>query len=248
MSIVVHVTAADGATKDITLPDPVVTQAIPADKIDLPIWKINLPDGTEVKNPQLATLSNQWFYVNAAGDVVFTANCGGVGTPTYARSELREMNSDNSVAAWSTSSGTHTMTMTQRATHLPVVKPELVMGQIHNADSANSGPELLIVVYGPPLKDPSKIKLIAFYYWANTQIVLDPDYKLGTWYDLKIVASNGYVDVYYNGVLKAHQPLAITGCYFKAGVYGQSNTNTGDQPTAYSQVEIKGHSLGVVHS
>lgn len=247
MALILHLLAKDGATTDLTIPGPILLPPVPGDAIDLSTWKINLPDGTEVKNPSLGTLSNQWFqYVNGA--LQFTAHCGDTGTPTYSRSELREMNKDGTAAAWSSSLGTHTMNVRQRATHLPVAKPELVMGQIHNADGTGTGPELLIVAYGPPLKDPAKIVLTAYYYWANVQVVLDPDYKLGTWYDLKIVASGGYVDVYYNGVLKGHRPLAITGCYFKAGCYNQSNLTTGDVATAYSQVEIWPHSLTAVHS
>ena len=244
MSLILHLKAANGARSDLTVPDPVILPP-PSKVLDLSTWKINLPDGTEVKgHAAMQALDNQWFHVGTDGAVVFTVPTNGVGTPTYPRSELREMYPDGLTAqAWSTSSGTHTMTIHQRVTHLPVVKPETVCGQIHNADSANSGPEFLIVAYGPPLKDPAKIVLVAFYYWANVQVVLDANYQLGAWFDLKIVASNGFVDVYYNGVLKGHRALAITGCYFKAGCYGQSTETT---PGAYSQVEIS--SLAVTHA
>jgi hypothetical protein len=246
MSLILHLKAQDGATSDITLPDPVRSPP-PSTVLDLSTWKINLPDGSEVKGTAaMQALSNQWFQV-VNGAVQFTVPCGGVGTPTYPRSELREMLPDGLTAqAWSTSTGVHTMTIRQRVTHLPVAKPETVCGQIHNADSANSGPEFLIVAYGPPLKDPTRIQLRAYYYWENVQVTLDPDYKLGTWYDLKVVASNGFVDVYYNGVLKGHRALAITGCYFKAGCYGQSTTALGDLPTAYSQVEMS--QLAIQHA
>ena len=52
----------------------------------------------------------------------------------YPRSELREMTSSGSAnASWSTTSGTHTMEIRQAITHLPVVKPHVVAGQIHDA-------------------------------------------------------------------------------------------------------------------
>jgi hypothetical protein len=244
MSLILHCLAADGATFDLTIPDPVMSPP-PSKVLDLSTWKINLPNGSEVKGAAaMQALSNQWFQVDEDGAVVFTVPCSGVGTPTYPRSELREMYPDGlTPQAWSTTSGTHTMTIRQAITHLPVVKPETVAGQIHNADGANSGPELLIVAYGPPLKDPSKIVLVAYYYWANVQVALDPDYKLGTWFDLKIVASGGYVDVYYNSVLKGHRALAITGCYGKAGCYGQSTETT---VGAYSQVKIS--QLAITHA
>jgi hypothetical protein len=244
VSLIVHCQAADGALFDVTMPDPVILPP-PSKVLDLSTWKINLPNGAEVKgHAAMQALDNEWFRVTPDGAVQFTVPTNGVGTPTYPRSELREMFADGLTAqAWSTSSGTHTMTIRQRVTHLPVVKPETVCGQIHNADSANSGPEFLIVAYGPPLKDPTRIQLRAFYYWENVQVTLDPDYKLGTWFDLKIVASGGFVDVYYNGVLKGHRALAITGCYGKAGCYGQSTETT---PGAYSQVEIS--SLTISHA
>jgi hypothetical protein len=34
------------------------------------------------------------------------------------------------------------------------------------------------------------------------------------------------------------QEMNEQGCYFKAGCYVQSNTSTGDQPSAYASVDI----------
>jgi hypothetical protein len=76
--------------------------------------------------------------------------------------------------------------------------------------------------------------------------VLDDNYQLGTYFKLKVQASLGYVDVFYNGAHKLHYLLAAAGCYFKAGCYVQSNTSTGDLPTAFGQVEIS--SLSVSHT
>jgi poly(beta-D-mannuronate) lyase len=40
--------------------------------------------------------------------------------------------------------------------------------------------------------------------------------------------------------------MQAAGCYFKAGCYVQSNTSTGDLPTAFGQVEIS--RLEISHS
>ena len=40
-------------------------------------------------------------------------------------------------------------------------------------------------------------------------------------------------------------PYVTTGCYFKAGSYAQSNTDYGDPPEAYAEVQIR--SLVVTH-
>jgi alginate lyase len=198
---------------------------LPSQLLDLSVWKIDLPTTKEVKNPQLETYSDAAFRVVGTA-VQFTAHCGDKAQPgsKYARCELREMNKDGSNASWSTTSGTHTMTITQRITHLPVVKPELVCGQIHNASYL-----ILVRLSG---------KKLTVDYIDAVAGTLDDDYQLGMPFDLTIVASGGYVDVYYNGARKVHQAVNQTGCYFKAGCYLQSSTLTGDLASAYGQVEI----------
>jgi hypothetical protein len=208
-------------------------QLKPAEILDLSVWKVGLPTTEEVKQPQLASYAGADF--KAVAFVQFTAHCGDKAQQgsKYARSELREMNPDGSMAAWSSTAGTHVMDLTQRITHLPVVKPALVCGQIHNT----SDYLILVELNG---------KSLAVRYIDNVVGVLDSNYMLGTTFDLKIVAGNGFVDVYYNGVRKVHQAMAKTGLYFKAGCYVQSNTSTGDAPSAYGQVEIS--RLAITHS
>jgi poly(beta-D-mannuronate) lyase len=207
---------------------------VPSEVLDLSSWKLNLPtDDQEVLPPQLAGFSDPAFQVAEA--VAFTAECGGEAMPgsQYPRSELREMNPDGSNAYWSTTVGQHTMNLTQRITHLPVVKQQLVFAQIHG------DPEYLIL---------AEIDQQALYVRYRNSIagVLDTRYQHGTFFSLSIRASGGYVDVFYNGIHKVHQPLIADGCYFKAGCYLQSNVEKGDLPTAYGQVEIS--QLTVTHS
>ncbi len=206
----------------------------PSQVIDLRFWKINLPAGNrQVAQPQLAGFSGAAFRVVTA--VQFTADCGGEPQPgsKYPRSELREMNPDGSPATWSSTSGLHVMEVTQRVTHLPVVKPQLICAQIH------SDTTYLIMV------ELDQDHLYARY--RNSLIgSLDRHYQQGTFFDLRITAASGHVDIYYNGIHKVRQPMAEDNCYFKAGCYVQSSTKTGDKPSAYGQVEIS--RLAVSHT
>jgi hypothetical protein len=198
----------------------------PSQVLDLRTWKINLPTrNQQVSQPQLGSFTDAAFQVVTAAQ--FTVHCGDQPQPgsDYARSELREMNPDGSNAAWSTTSGDHIMRITERVTHLPVAKPQLVCAQIH------TDTDYLVLV---ELNDKR-------LYVRNRDAVagvLDSGYELGTFFDLQIRAADGFVDVTYNGVPKARFAVRQRSCYFKAGCYLQSSTRTGDQASAYGQVEI----------
>ena len=206
----------------------------PSQVIDLATWKLNLPTGSQqVTHPALSGFYDPFFQVTQA--VQFTVTCGDPPQPgsLYPRSELREMNPDGSNASWSTTSGTHRMDLVQRVTHLPVARPKLVCGQIHSVTAYL----ILVVLDGP---------LLYVKYKDDIAGVLDDNYQLGTYFELSVQASAGYADVFYNGAHLIHQPMAEDQCYFKAGCYLQSNTSTGDLPTAYGQVEIT--SMALSHS
>ena len=220
-----------------TQPSPLPPKAFtpqeppPSSILDLQPWKISLPTG---KAPAQVTRLTTGFTApdlfTVVSAVQFTAPVGGSvqAGAKYPRSELREMNRDGSQASWSTSSGTHTMEITERITHLPAVKPELVAGQIHDADV------YVVLIW------LSKNKLSVMYSGVMGSVgVLDDDYTLGKVFTVKIVASGGFIDVYYNGELKVHQADPNrSGCYFKAGCYTQSNPSKGDASDDYGQVEI----------
>lgn len=232
---------------------------LPSQVLDLTNWKITLPiDGKgsvvtststcsaiEVRQPALATYSiDPWFMVTPDGTGVrFRANIEGCTTSGsgYPRSELREMAQNGTVnASWSTTSGTHTMELTEAVTHLPVVKPQTVFAQIH--DSSDD-----VFIARASRKADGRIELDVNHNGTIWGSLLDTNYVLGTKFTLKVVASNGFIDIYYNGVQKVHQPVSTTGNYFKAGNYTQSNIVKGqDQPGAYGEVII--YSLKVTHS
>jgi poly(beta-D-mannuronate) lyase len=212
----------------------------PSDLVDLGNWYLTLPTGLAgdpdtVQPAQLAGYSNDYFRLNKSRNgVVFTAPVTGATTKNshYPRSELREMNGTEE-AAWSNESGRHTLRATEAVTELPESKPELVTAQIHGGDD-----------------DVMQIRLegnhlMVQYADGAKQVMLDPDYRLGTPYDIEIVAAAHSVQVSYNGNPKAQLPLSGSTWYFKAGAYVQSNPSKGDASGAAGQVII--YALEVDH-
>jgi poly(beta-D-mannuronate) lyase len=220
--------------------------AVPADVIDLTNWYVGLPIGddespTNVKQPQLDSYSiDPWFTTTAdCTGVQFRAAVNGVTTSgsSYPRSELREMtNGGSEEAAWSSTSGTHTMVIREKITHLPQDKPHVVAGQIHDSDDDVSVFRLegnsLYVTNG----DTIHHKLVT------------SNYQLGTEFEAKFVVSGGQVRAYYNGTLQTTISTDFDGAYFKAGAYTQANCDNSapcDEDN-YGQVVIS--SLTVTHS
>jgi hypothetical protein len=238
-------TAAAPTTKKTTAsPTPVPPPITPSTVLGLANWKLALPVNTshagtpdEITQPELATFSLAPYFEltpNKNG-VIFQANAAGATTKnsSYPRSELREMApGGQQEASWSNASGTHTMVVREAITHLPVVKPEVVAAQIHDS----SDDVVMVKLSGSELFVEARSKNIGD---------LDPAYVLGTPYNLKIVASGGHIQVYYNDVLKVDYAKKGSGWYFKAGCYTQSNTDKGDAPDAFAQVII--YSLAVSH-
>jgi Alginate lyase len=223
----------------------------PAQCLNLMNWKLTLPIGSagnpnEIHWPTLRTFAAApYFQLNPSGPgVIFQANAGGVtsGNSEYPRCELREMTSDGKDdMAWSTMSGKHTMMVTEAFTHLPVAKPEAVGAQVHNDKDdvimvRLNGSRLLVEHNGTSLGD------------------LASTYKLGTFFNLKIEVTGGRIRVYHDDMTKPKIDEAESSgcgssgsplCYFKAGVYTQSNTSTGDNSAAYGEVIIT--ALSVTH-
>ena len=214
-------------------PDGSSRQArLPSDVIDLTDWYLTLPTGQEgspdtVEQPALRELTNEFFQVNPAGDgVVFTAPTGGVTTKNsnFPRSELREMNGTEK-AAWSNTSGTHVLDVCEAITEVPTAKPEVVAAQIHDGNDD---------VMQIRLEDQT---LMVQYNDGQSEVVIDPAYKRGTPYHVRIVAADSKVRVLYNGEEKAELPLAGSGWYWKVGAYTQSDESgerTAGEVTVYS--------------
>ena len=224
----------------------------PAQVLNLTNWKITIPfDGSdsgttadEIKQPALATYKDpKYFYVSSAGNsVVFKAHTGGATTSGsgYPRSELREMTNNGSTeAAWSSSSGTHTLTIDQKITHLPAVKPHIVVGQIHDGSNDVTtfrleGSKLFIEING--VDGP----------------VLTTNYQLGTRFTVGFEVKNNQVKYFYNGTPISYTlNKSFSGAYFKAGAYTQSSCQgtkkvPGETCDAYGEVEI--YNVQVTHN
>jgi hypothetical protein len=213
----------------------------PGDVLDLTSWYLTLPTGSPgrpdtVENPTLATFTDEFFTLNDARDgVVFRARADGVTTKNsrYPRSELREMNGTEK-AAWTNTTGTHTLDVCEAVTKVPPSKPEVVAAQIHDA----SDDVMQVRLEGQ--------KLALQYDDGGTEAVIDPDYALGTPFHVRIVAAGGKVEVLYNGEKKAELPLTGAGWYWKVGAYVQSNTSTGDAADAMGEVVV--YSLSGAHA
>lgn len=229
-----------GATTAAAAP-AVGTANIPADVIDLAPWYLTLPTGAAgspetIENPALAKFTNEAFKLTEKRDgVVFSARAGGVTTKnsSYPRSELREMNGSEH-AAWSNTAGSHTLDVCEAIMKTPTVKPEVVAAQIHDA----SDDVMQIRLEGKTL--------MVQYNDGKTEIVIDPNYVLGTPYNVRIAAEGGKVDVLYNGEKKAELPLSGAGWYWKVGAYVQSSPEKGESPDATGEVAV--YSLKVVHA
>lgn len=228
---------------------------LPSDILDLTAWKITIPfdsngnDGptnnaAEVTQPALDSYELPgYFEVNSTGDaVVFTAHAGGATTSGsgYPRCELREMISDGSdEASWSSGSGKHTMFIRQKVLHLPVEKPHVVVGQIHDDDDdvivfRLEGSKLFIDING------------------DDGPTLDSSYTLGEEFTVMFVVENNQTKCYYNGSSTPAYTLnqSYAGAYFKAGCYTQSACDgpkevDDESCDAYAQVEIS--ELWVTH-
>jgi hypothetical protein len=214
---------------------------LPGDLLSLENWFLTLPTGPagdpdSIDQPELLTYSSEFFQLTPEGDgVVFRSPAGGVTTENskYPRSELREMNGEEK-AAWSNTTGTHVLETRQAITEVPPAKPEVVAAQIHDG-----GDDVMqIRLEGQTL--------VAQYADGQEQIVIDPAYQLGTPYDLRIVAADGRVTVFYNGEQAAEIARSGTSWYFKVGAYTQSNPERGDSADAAGEVVV--YSLAIEHS
>lgn len=222
---------------------------LPSDILDLTNWYITLPigepkDPVDVFNPALLSYEHpKYFHVNEQGDaVVFNSFSGGSTTKNTfnPRSELREMFGSR-MAAWSMMSGVHTMTFTGSTLALPRTRPSTVIGQIHR------GVDDVIEVRCWRPRRSTRLVIDVFHDSINYG-VLNPDYKLGEKYEIKIVAANGKINVFYDDMEtpKLIIDAAYERCFFKAGCYIQCNpTSHGAQPDEFAESCI--YSLKVTH-
>jgi len=221
--------------------------AYPAQVLNLTNWKETLPTGqssspTEIVQASLGAFSvSPYFQVNAAGNgVQFRAPVNGVTTSGsgYPRSELREMtNNGQSNASWSTTSGTHGMYIDEAITAVPQKKPQIVAGQIHDAND-----DVIVIRLDYPN--------LHVDINGTAGPTLDPHYTLGKRFQVVFLSSNGQIKIYYNGGTTPAYTLnkSASGLYFKAGAYTQSNCSKETTCSSGNFGEVMIYNLAVQHS
>jgi len=112
-----------------------------------------------------------------------------------------------------------------------VTKPEVVSAQIHDTED-----DVLQI----RLEDRT---LSVQYDDGKGEVVLDPDYRLGTPFRVRISVAAQGIAVFYNGEHKTDIKKSGTGWYWKVGAYVQSNPSKGEAPDAAGEVVV--HSLDI---
>lgn len=253
--------------------------SFPADLLGgLTGWRLQLPTGpsnsaSAVSHPTLARYSNPpYFRLNSAGTAVnFRAIAGGSRTSAntaYARTELREMQSNNTTpASWSCAAARRGLYLEQTLTRTTTHKAEASVAQIHDAVNDN----LMVKYYGPAYPNANGAsdtgRLQANFNNDAQKLVLDERYRLGDPMTIDVSVDAGKVTVNYRNLRSGTATItpAITltgiqgGCYFKAGMYALAcskidiNGNTNEacvkknwpsstyetDPHAYSELEVR---------
>ncbi len=234
-------------------------------------WKLTLPVqgagkawAEEVQQPALAKLSRQpWFFVDEAGTgVVFRANAGGARTSNntrFARSELLQMDTaydgDRQIRyerrGWDLADGVERrMFIDQTITAVPLQKPQVVVGQIHNARD-----DVLMLKFegDSPGRRSVRGALQVRLNNAKDVYVIDPAYVLGTRFTVEVIAHAGRISVLYNGqatvVKEAPVRIETRDCYWKAGMYVQSSSrNTSAYNNGFADEDPAEYGEVVVHA
>jgi Ca2+-binding RTX toxin-like protein len=232
-----------------------------SDNFDLNDWDITIPvnpsggvTGLAETVLSLTDYSSPYFYANADGSMTFMSPVVGATTEnTYgARSELRELNPNGSIAAWNLAEG-GTMSATLAVNSLPILttgqEGKIMVAQIHG----NSGE--LIRLYD----DAGKIYFIgnnpASQYTSGTFQLTDaagnnPTIALNQQFSYMINAQGSTltVKVYigndvYTSVTAINPDWQSETLYFKAGVYdGDAGTTGTDlkEASGYGQATFYG--------
>jgi poly(beta-D-mannuronate) lyase len=235
---------------------PAIAQAqplLPSSVLNLTNWKLTLPVAApgsdvaqEIKQPALNSYSDSFFHVDSTGKgVVFTGPVDGATTSGshFPRSELREMTDGGTQkASWSTTDGTHTMSVTEAVTELPPVKPQVVAAQIHSPDQD----VIEIEADGLHSVRPGTVALGVRFEGTTQARLLDPTYVLGQRFKITLKVRDGRIKVAFNDRTMLTLDETGSGMYFKAGAYTQSNPSKGDVAPAAGQVII--YKLAVTHT
>ncbi|ACU70527.1 Alginate lyase 2 [Catenulispora acidiphila DSM 44928] len=210
------------------------TTVAPGGNFNLSVWELQEPVGSPgsprtIPSAQLQGAKgyqDSYFYTDTKdGAMTFWAPEKGVTTPNsnYARSELREMNTDGSSADWKLA-GSHQLQATLR---VDSVTDHVCVGQIHLGTGGSSTKPL-----------------VELYYYKNGNIVLGEENSpsggqtthqianvpVGTQWSYTIAVSGGNtINLTVNGkTTKYAIPSSFNAyhMYFKAGSYNQSSSSS----------------------
>jgi hypothetical protein len=219
----------------------------PGGNFNLSVWELQEPVGspgspTTIPSSELQGANgyqDSYFYTDTRdGAMTFWAPEKGVTTPDsdYARSELRQMNSNGTPADWSLS-GTHTLNATLRVVS---VTSNVCVGQIHLGSGGSSTKPL-----------------IELYYHSDGDIVAGVEnspsggqtthtvghVSIGKTWSYTLGVSGGQIDLTVNGSTTHYAiPSSFDAYkqYFKAGSYNQSSS---DSTTKGARVAFYGLTL-----
>jgi hypothetical protein len=223
----------------------------PGGNFNLSIWQLQLPSGSPGSPDTIppAQLKGATGYSNPAyfwtdktdGSMTFWAPEKGVTTPnsSYARSELREMNSNGSAADW-TLAGNHTLTARLR---IPSVTKNVCVGQVHLGSGGSSTKPLLELYYRPN----GDIYLGTENSPDGGQTLhLVGNVALGVQWTYVINVTGNKINLTVNASKTSYTiPSSFNAYrqYFKAGSYNQSSSDS-----TTNGAKVKFYSLTVAHT
>ena len=230
-----------------------------SDNFDLNDWDITIPinpaggvTGLAQTVLSLTDYSSPYFYANADGSMTFMSPVVGATTADTdgARSELRELNPNGTIAAWTMAEG-GTMTATLAVNSLPTLlngqEGKIMVGQIHG----NAGE--LCRLYD----DAGKIYFVSNNETAPSDIFQltdaagnNPTVALNQQWSYTIAAKGNALTVsvdiaghVYSSTITVSSDWQSETLYFKAGVYdgdaGEAGTDL-KQATGYGQATFYG--------
>ena len=223
----------------------------PGGNFNLAIWQLQLPVGspgspTTIQPAQLkgaSGYSNPSFFWTDKNDgsMTFWAPEKGVTTPNsnYARTELREMNSNGSAADW-TLAGNHTLSAELRVVS---VTKNVCVGQVHLGSGGSSTKPLLELYYRPN----GDIYLGTETSPAGGQTLHQAgNVPLGVKWTYVINVTGNTINLTINGTRSSYGiPSSFNPYkqYFKAGSYNQSSSDS-----TSNGAKVKFYSLTVSHA
>lgn len=214
----------------------------PSGNFNLTTWNLTLPIGPDEDPTVIPTQTlvgpytlAPYFTTGADGAMVFWAPVTGSTTEgsSYARSELRETDTNGQLYNWSVGDGTSTLSATVAVYQVPSTG-KVVIGQIHSK-SAGQPLVKLMYQYDSVAKTGQIVAQLRATPTSDTNsYVVATGVPLNTQFSYQIqVKADGSFDVLINGVSKL--PLKLDSSwnsqtlYFKAGSYVQDNSGNSSE-------------------